>query len=125
MNDLRFAFRQLLKNPGFAAVAVLTLALGIGANTTVLSRIDSALLHPISGARDAGRLVVVAGRHVSGSLSDTIWYPDVQGLAESEEIFSGIIASQMGTVALGVAGEMEWIWTQVTTPIFRRARGPA
>jgi hypothetical protein len=37
MNDLRFAFRQLLKNPGVTAVAMLTLALGIGSNTTVFS----------------------------------------------------------------------------------------
>src|SRR2546425_1138992 len=47
MNDLKFAFRQLLKNPGFTAVAVLTLALGIGATTSIFSLINGVLLEPL------------------------------------------------------------------------------
>ena len=56
MNDLRFAFRQLMKNRGFTAVAVLTLALCLGANLVIFAVVDSVLLRPLP-FRQPDRLV--------------------------------------------------------------------
>jgi predicted permease len=58
MNDLKFAFRQMLKNPGFTVVAVLTLALGIGANTAMFSIISGVLLKPLA-YRDSEQIVTL------------------------------------------------------------------
>src|SRR5690242_13340202 len=58
MNHLRFAFRQLIKNPGFSAVAIVTLALGIGANTAIFSIVNSVLLRPLPYP-DADRIMVL------------------------------------------------------------------
>ena len=60
MNDLRYALRSVVKQPAFAAVVVLTLALGIGASTAIFSVVNAVLLRPVP-LRDSDRLEVIWG----------------------------------------------------------------
>src|SRR5262245_31214263 len=88
MNDLKFAFRQLLKNPGFTAVAVLTLALGIGANTAIFSVIHAVLLKPLPYP-DSGRLVWLAERGPNWD-GGPISYPNFTDWRAQQTVFEHI-----------------------------------
>ncbi|HTS67368.1 MAG TPA: ABC transporter permease [Terriglobia bacterium] len=86
LQDLKFGLRMLAKNPGFTAVAIVTLALGIGANTAIFSLINSALLKTLPVA-DPDRLVTV------GSTSDDAFpYPAFKQLQDRNQVFSGVVA---------------------------------
>jgi len=91
--DVRYGLRQLRRNPGFTAVAVLTLALGIGANTLIFSVVNAAILHPLP-FHDATRLVTLwatsptVGYSGPGSLTD----PDYKEWRAQNHVFSEIAA---------------------------------
>lgn len=117
MSDLRFALRQLIKSPGFTAVAVLSLALGIGATTTVFCWIQGLLLNPVPGAHRPQELVVLTTSHAQ-QMWDTCSLPDLQDHAEQKQIFAGIIASQVTPACLTVGEQSLWIYGQVATANF-------
>jgi len=74
--DLRFAFRMMRKNPAFTLVAVLTLAVGIGATTTVYGWIDAVLVHPLPGVERPGEIVAIESLTPGGQPTTTS-YPDI------------------------------------------------
>jgi hypothetical protein len=93
LRDLRFAFRQLLKNPGFTAVAVLTLALGIGANTAIFSVVNALLFRPLP-FHDPGQLVWIANGTADGQgLShETSRVATFRGWREQNKSFESLAA---------------------------------
>ena len=82
MNDLKIAIRQLLKKPGFTAVAALTLAIGIGANTIVFSWIETVLLNAVPGANEPEELVAISPMNQYGRTGTAMSYPDLRDLAD-------------------------------------------
>ena len=92
LQDFRFAWRMLIKNPGITAIIVLTTALGIGANTTIFSWIRSTLLDPIPGITDTGNLVSITRGQISKSPSPPCSYPDYRDLRDKSRSFSGLLA---------------------------------
>src|SRR5580765_6629077 len=112
MNDLKFFFRQLVKRPLLTSVIVLSLAIGIGANTIVFTWIHATLLDAIPGAQEPGRLTVLITQHKSGDITDTMSLPDIESLAAEHGTFAGITASQYEPVSVRLEAEPEWLWCQ-------------
>ena len=100
LRDVRYAIRILWKAPAFSAVAVIVLALGIGANTAIFSIIDSVLLRPLP-VRDADRLVVVplASSRTGDYLPD-MSYPDYADYKAQTTAFSDMIAYSLDSGAI-------------------------
>ena len=88
MQDLRYTLRMLAKNPGFTVIAVLTLALGIGANTAIFSVVNGLLLHPV-GVSHPEQLVALRVRYEKLNLNSIlISAPDFDLLRENKKVFA-------------------------------------
>jgi predicted permease len=100
--DLRFGARMLRKQPGFTLIAVVTLALGIGANTAIFSAVDKLLLRSLP-VRAPHELAIVSGESVNPKFMNNLFsYPDYLDYRAQNEVFSGLLArGQLNDVRLG------------------------
>jgi putative ABC transport system permease protein len=112
MQDLRYALRQLRRAPVFALTAIVTLALGIGANTAIFSLLDQALLRSLP-VRDPQQLVVLQGTgdawegssHVSGGGVESYFsYPMYKDLRDRNQAFDGLIATTATDIGIARNG---------------------
>src|SRR5438477_12166409 len=107
IQDLRYGARMLRRRPGFTLIAVITLALGIGANTAIFSVADKLLLRSLP-VKDPQRLVLVSGESVNPSFrSTTFSYPDYVDYRAQNEVFSGLLAFNQTTARLGVGEQSD------------------
>jgi putative ABC transport system permease protein len=112
-SDLRYAFRQLAKSPGFTAVALLTLALGIGANTAMFSLMNAVLLRP-APFPDGGRLVRVLRRSPQSNQDSSHSPADYLDIRNQNTAFAGLTAFAWSSFIVGEPGEPAERWQGLT-----------
>jgi predicted permease len=107
--DIRYAVRNLLKRPGFVAIAVVTLALGIGANTAIFSLVNAVLLRSLPGVEQPGEIVSVAMRGKDDSMS--AWsFPNYRDFRDRNDVLSGLLVYRFVPISLSRGGANERIW---------------
>ena len=112
--DVRYSLRMIAKAPGFAAIAILTLALGIGANTTIFSWINSALLNPVPGLASPNEVVALS-LSKPGDNPFPFTYPDVEAMRDGQQSFTGITTCNITPMSLTGKGKPERVWGMVAS----------
>jgi putative ABC transport system permease protein len=124
MNQLRYAIRILLKSPGFSLIAVITLALGIGVNTSMFTLVNSVLLRPLP-YRDPGRLVAIDQAYSSnGREAFRSWsYPRFEDLRRLSSSFESVTAFASPTVSVTGSGEPEQVKAECVSAAYFHVLG--
>ena len=118
VQDARYAWRMLRRNPGFTTVAVLTLALGIGANTAIFSVVYAVVLKPLPYAQSEQLFNVFQAKPQDG-VGGTGWsYPNFTELRDHNDVFSDMVGAQKHQLTLTGRGEPTVVDTSVVTAGF-------
>jgi predicted permease len=110
LQDVHYALRQLRKSPWFTLTAVLTLALGIGANSTIASWISSTMFNPIPGVSQTGRMVTIMRGDRNEHPSPPLSYPDYVDLRDNARSFTGLLAYHDDYMAITGSGKPERVY---------------
>src|SRR5947207_7769683 len=119
MTDLRFAFRQLLKSPGFTLLALITLALGIGLNTAIFSLINDLFLRGLSFKEPQRVVHMYSNARERNLLELAVSVPRFQHFRESQTVFDGFGAENVSAFTLtGLGDSLQLLGGQVTANYF-------
>ena len=114
--DIRFGVRSLLKRPGFTAIAIITLALGIGANTAIFSVVNALLLRPLP-FKEPARLAQVWEANIKrGQNTMDVSYPNFADWRDQNQVFEQIAAYTDRTFNLTGTAEPEQIQGEIVSP---------
>ncbi len=122
LQDLRYATRMLLKNPGFTLAAVVTLALAVGVNTAMFSLLNTAVFAPLP-FDDADRLVRVFRQSSDGEETDLFSYPDYLEYRERSDVFEELVAFSFMPASVDAGDGTESRFGQVVTGNYFAALG--
>ena len=109
LQDIRFGFRQLMKQRGFAALAIISMALGIGANTSIFSLVDTVLLRPLA-VKEPSQLVELYGTLHNGADWSLQSYPNYKDYRDHNTVLSGLFVYRVVVSSLTVNNSSQRVW---------------
>jgi len=117
LQDMQHALRMMKRNPGFTAITVLTLALGIATSTTVFGWVDAILLHPLPGVEQPDRLVALETTTPGGEFV-TNSYPDYRDFRDHLKLVDGIAVTRPVAFSVGKEDHAERVWGELVSGNF-------